>query len=215
MDAVEAAVNSAAKIRDRFSMDGWSALVDLSTSMQRIGGAVSAGDDAARAISVIIRKLTGFSGLVNDNMYRAMGWRFLAMGQSIERAIGMSDLLAALTAPGAPDGALDLAIEVGDSVMTHRRHYAMVTRGSVCDLLALDALNPRSVLFELDRVQEHANFLPGIREGAQLSRLARALLKLRTDIATIEAEAISVAWLKDIRMRIYALSDIILDTYLA
>lgn len=214
-DTVEAAVNSAAKIRDRFSMDGWSALVDLSTSVERIGGSVEPGDDAARAISVLIRKLTGFSGLVNDNMYRAMGWRFLAIGQSIERAIGMSDLLAVLTDPQAPDGALDLATEVGDSVMTHRRRYAMVTRESVCDLLALDALNPRSVLFELDRVQEHANFLPGIKDGGQLSPLARSLLKLRTDIATIEAEAITSAWLREIRTRIYALSDIISDTYLA
>ncbi|MCA0405369.1 MAG: circularly permuted type 2 ATP-grasp protein, partial [Proteobacteria bacterium] len=212
---VDAAVGSASKIRDRFSLDGWAALVDLAASVHRMSGSVSAGDDAARAISVLIRKLTGFSGLVNDNMYRAMGWRFLTIGQALERAVNMVDLIAALTDPEAPDGALDLLIEVGDSVMTHRRRYAMVTRESVCDLLALDALNPRSVLFELDRIQEHANALPGTREGQQLGVLARALLKLRTDIATAEAGSIAPGWLREIRNRIAGLSDIITDTYLA
>lgn len=212
---VDAAVGSASKIRDRFSLDGWAALVDLAASVHRMSGSVTAGDDAARAISVLIRKLTGFSGLVNDNMYRAMGWRFLTIGQAVERAVNMVDLIAALTGAEAPDGALDLLVEVGDSVMTHRRRYAMVTRESVIDLLMLDALNPRSVLFELDRIQEHANALPGTREGTHLGLLARALLKLRTDIATSEASSITHAWLMEIRTRIAGLSDIITDTYLA
>lgn len=212
---VDAAVGSASKIRDRFSLDGWAALVDLAASVHRIASSVIAGDDAARAISVLIRKLTGFSGLVNDNMYRAMGWRFLTIGQAMERAINVLDLVCVLTAPHAPDGALDLMIEVGDSVMTHRRRYAMVTRESVCDLLVLDGQNPRSVLFGLDRIQEHANELPGSREGNQLSVLARALLKLRTDIATAEAASINATWLGEIRRRVAGLSDIITDTYLA
>ena len=213
--SVDAAVNSASKIRDRFSLDGWSALVDLATSVHRMTGRVTAGDDAARAASVLIRKLTGFSGLVNDNMYRAMGWRFLTIGQAIERAITMVDLITALTREDAPDGACDLLIEVGDSVMIHRRRYAMVTRESVRDLLVLDPFNPRSVLFELNRVQEHVDALPGIREGTQLTPLARALLRLSTDIATAEAETITSEFLTDIRGRILAVSDMITDTYLA
>lgn len=212
---IEAALGSASKIRDRFSLDGWSALVDLAESMRRMSHSSSPGDDAARACSVLIRKLTGFSGLVNENMYRAMGWRFLKLGQSIERAIAMTDLVAALSGPDAPDGALDLVIEVGDSAMTHRRRYVMVTPASVCDLLVLDSLNPRSVLFELDRVQEHVDFLPDIRAGSQLAPLARALLKLRTDIATAEPHTTKPDWLRELRARISALSDLITQTYLA
>lgn len=212
---IEAALGSASKIRDRFSLDGWSALVDLAESMRRMGASMNPGDDAARACSVLIRKITGFSGLVNENMYRAMGWRFLSLGRSIERAIAMADLVAALAGEGAPDGALDLVIEVGDSTMTHRRRYAMVTPASVSDLLVLDALNPRSVLFELERMQEHVDFLPDIRAGAQLAPLARALLRLRTDIATAEPLACTPAWLREVRGRVAALSDLITQTYLA
>lgn len=212
---IASAVNSASKIRDRFSLDGWAALVDLSTSAREISRQVQPGDDAARAISVLIRKLTGFSGLVNENMYRAMGWRFLAIGQSLERALVMVDCVAALVEDDAPDGALDLIIEVGDSVMTHRRRYAMAVPESVCDLLVLDGLNPRSVLFELERLQEHADVLPGSRREDRLSPLGRALLKLRADIATQEADAMSAAWLRDIHGRIASLSVMLTDRYFA
>lgn len=215
VSCIQSAVNSASKIRDRFSMDGWSALVDLSSSARQISKQAQAGDDAARAISVLIRKLTGFSGLVNENMYRAMGWRFLTIGQSIERAIGMLDWLAALVDKDAPDGALDLLIEVGDSVMTHRRRYAMSVPESVCDLLVLDGLNPRSVLFELERMQDHIDLLPGSRREERLSPLGRSLLKLRADIATQDAGAMTPEWLLELRQRVAALSVMITDRYFA
>ena len=86
------------------------------------------GDDAARAMTVLLRKIAGFSGLVHENMYRFTGWRFLEIGRSLER--GIHDRRHAR--PGsprqeAPDGALDMLLEIGDSVMTHRRRYAVQT----------------------------------------------------------------------------------------
>ena len=41
----------------------------------------------------------------------------LTAGRGAVAVVGV----AAMIAPDAPDGALDLIIEVGDSVMTHRR----------------------------------------------------------------------------------------------
>ncbi len=43
-----------------------------------------------------------------------------------------------------------MLLEIGDSVMSHRRRYS-VTAGtqSAIDLLVPDPLNPRSVLFQL------------------------------------------------------------------
>jgi uncharacterized alpha-E superfamily protein len=145
------AVHSASQIRDRFSVDGWAALKDMEKSMARIAKTAMPGSDAALVMSVMLRKIAGFSGLVNENMYRAAGWQFLAIGRSLERAAMTCDLLATAADPKSPAGGLDLALEVGDSVMTHRQRYAVVTRReSVVDLLALDENNPRSVRFHLD-----------------------------------------------------------------
>jgi uncharacterized alpha-E superfamily protein len=100
-----AAMNSAGKVRDRFSVDGWMALNDLADSAGKIAKTSTLGDDSARAMGVLLRKITGFSGLVQDNMYRFTGWRFLTIGRSLERAMGMASLLARLADKGTPDGA--------------------------------------------------------------------------------------------------------------
>ena len=60
---IDSAVYSAGQIRDRFSPDGWLALRDLSKTIHRFAGSVEPGDDATRAMTVLLRKLAGFSGL--------------------------------------------------------------------------------------------------------------------------------------------------------
>ena len=75
------AVSSAGQIRDRFSPDGWLALRDLSKTVHKFATTVAPGDDATRAMTVILRKLAGFSGLLHENMYRfqaGASWRSAA-----------------------------------------------------------------------------------------------------------------------------------------
>ena len=77
-------------------------------------------------------------------------------------AMSMAAVLATLADDKAPEGALDLAIEVGDSVMTHRRRFALVTaRETVVELLALDEMNPRAIRFQLDGIRDQLSHLPG------------------------------------------------------
>lgn len=168
-ETLGSAVYSASQIRDRFSVDGWAALKDMEKSMSRIAKTAEAGSDAALVMSVMLRKIAGFSGLVHENMYRAAGWQFLTIGRSLERAAMMTDLLATIADPKAPDGGLDLAIEVGDSIMVHRQRYAVMTnRENVVDLLVLDTANPRSVRFHLGILGKWVDALGGIRPAGQM-----------------------------------------------
>ncbi|MDO8360609.1 MAG: circularly permuted type 2 ATP-grasp protein, partial [Devosia sp.] len=123
LDSIESAVHSASQIRDRFSPDGWLALADLRKTSRNFAARVQLGDDATRAMTVLLRKLAGFSGLVHENMYRFAGWRFLEIGRRLERGIQIAGITRWLTRKEAPDGALDMLLEIGDSVMTHRRRY--------------------------------------------------------------------------------------------
>jgi uncharacterized circularly permuted ATP-grasp superfamily protein len=92
--AIESAVSSASQIRDRFSPDGWLALSDLRKTARNFAARVAPGDDATRAMTVLLRKLAGFSGLVHENMYRFAGWRFLEIGRRLERGIQMAGIVA-------------------------------------------------------------------------------------------------------------------------
>ncbi len=189
LSSVDGAVASAGHIRDRFSPDGWMALRDLSKTLHRFHGSIAAGDDAARAMTVILRKLAGFSGLVHENMYRFAGWRFLEMGRRLERGIQMARILSALTGKNAPEGALEFLLEVGDSVMTHRRQYSVSSgRLTVVDLLALDPMNPRSVMFQVDSLQTEIEALPKPSGGSHRSPAEKLIMTLRTSLAVMEPQ---------------------------
>ncbi|MBI1416406.1 MAG: hypothetical protein GC146_04210 [Limimaricola sp.] len=209
------AVAAASQIRDRFSVDGWAALSDLDRTMKRLSATLRPGDDAAAAMGVFLRKIAGFSGLVHENMYRGHGWQFLSIGRALERGAMSADLLAAFADPDAPTGALDLAIELADSVMTHRQRYAvMPSRGSVVDLLALDPENPRSVHFQLAEIREHATAIAGGRHKAQMSGLVRQARTTETRLAVATPSAMTTAALRDVRDDILALSELLGDAYL-
>ena len=106
-------------------------------------------------------------------------------------------------------------VEVGDSVLSHRRLYAVATsRSTVIDLLACDANNPRSIHYHLAEIESQVGYLPGARDGAQMSALARAALKLRADIAVTAPESLDQNGLLQIRTELGALSDLLTSTYL-
>ena len=143
-------------------------------------------------MGVLLRKITGFSGLVHENMYRFTGWRFLSIGRSLERAIAMAGALAWLADPEAPDGALDLAVEIGDSVMSHRRRYAVTTtRETVVDLLALDTHEPALGALPPDRdPRPRRASCPTPRSTARCRTSSRAVLQAHTGLAVETPETV-------------------------
>ncbi|MFI0842741.1 circularly permuted type 2 ATP-grasp protein [Mesorhizobium sp. IMUNJ 23232] len=210
---IDSAIYSAGQIRDRFSPDGWLALRDLSRTLHRFAGTVEPGDDATRAMTVLLRKIAGFSGLLNENMYRFTGWRFLEIGRRLERAMQIARTLGRVTRDDAPDGALDMMLEIGDSVMTHRRQYTVRSgRRTVVDLLALDPLNPRSVLFQLERLKYEIDHLPNAG-GHGLSEPAKEVWRLHTGLATREAGELSPEALEQIAWDVGGLYEKISQAY--
>ena len=214
LSSIDSAVHSASQIRDRFSPDGWLALNDLQKTARRFATRVTPGDDATRAMTVLLRKLAGFSGLVHENMYRFAGWRFLELGRRLERAIQTARITAWLTHKDAPAGSLEMLLEIGDSVMSHRRRYS-VSAGtqSAVDLLALDPLNPRSVIFQLAELRLQIEMLPGGVEDGQLSPAAKAALQIETELRITEAADMSPERLDKFAADIGGLSGLVAAAY--
>ncbi|KPF46285.1 hypothetical protein IP76_05140 [Rhizobium sp. AAP43] len=213
---IDSAVYSASNIRDRFSPDGWLALNDLSKTARRFHEHVKPGDDAAHAMTILLRKLAGFAGLVHENMYRFTGWRFLTLGRLIERGLHMTRLLGHMTGPDAPDGALDMLLEIGDNVMTHRRRYNVSTaRLTVTDLLALDPLNPRSILFQLNEIRIEVEQLPNAMVNGQMSNLFREAMRLHSGLAVLTPETMTADTYVNLERELEKLSDILARSYLS
>ena len=208
--SIDAANDSAGRIRDRFSPDGWLALKDLSKTTHRFAGVVTAGDDAARAMTVLLRKLAGFAGIAHENMYHGAGWRFLEIGRRLERAMETARLMSLLAAPEQPVEFIDLLVEIGDSVMTQRRLYRVNSgRLAAIELLALDEANPRSILCQLAGIKAQVAELPGDR----LNPVWREALRLHTALAISAAKDVTPEVLMKLGTDLAGLSDAVDSVY--
>ena len=208
-------LQSASRISDRFSPDGMMALRALVQHMHDLDNRPVAIDDIPAEISNLLRLVTGFAGLVHENMYRSDGWRFLSLGVSLERAANMCAVLAACTSDGAPTGALDLALEIGDSVVTHRARYQVsANTASVIDLLGLDLLNPRSVRYHISRAKDHIAYLPRRDFGHILNEVARLVLVVETKLATSYPHKITPGDFIQLREDILNISNALNDHHL-
>ncbi|WP_425341024.1 circularly permuted type 2 ATP-grasp protein [Agrobacterium larrymoorei] len=212
---INSSIYSASNIRDRFSPDGWLALNDLAKTARRFQSKIHAGDDATHAMTILLRKVAGFAGLVHENMYRFTGWRFLAIGRYLERGLHMTRLLAHMGGPEAPDGSFDMLLEIGDSVMTHRRRYNVNTAAlTVMDLLALDPLNPRSILFQLNEIRAEVEQLPNAFVNGQMSPFYREAMRIHSTLAVMTSENLSGDVFRQLEKDLERLSDILAQTYL-
>lgn len=210
------ALQSASRISDRFSPDGMMALRGLVTDAKALDASHVPLEDTPLQISRLLRQVTGFAGLVHENMYRSDGWRFLSIGISLERAANMCDLLAACLEAEAASGGLDLALEIGDSVVSHRARFQIsASAGSVTDLLALDPSNPRAVRYHITRSKDHIANLPTQHEDHHISHVARQILLLETQLATSAPAVITPEVLMQVKQDIWAISDTLNAYHLA
>ncbi|MGV6848023.1 MAG: circularly permuted type 2 ATP-grasp protein [Marinibacterium sp.] len=202
----------AEKVRDRFSTDGWSALDELAETARNFRAQPE--EDGIHDLTVLLRKLAGFTGLVYDNMFRFAGWRFLTMGRSLERAILMTEMLAAFSGTGAPPGSYEMAIEVGDSTMTHRRRYSIAaSRNTVVDLLALDTDNPRSVMYQISQLKAEQMKIPRRGDAPVMTGVSRAILLLETRLAVAVPESLGTEDFHDMVAQMRSISDGLRDLY--
>lgn len=209
-----AAMTSGGAVRDRFAPDGWAALKDLEKSAARMARTVSPGDDAAHAARILLRKIAGLSGLTHENMYRFDGWRFLTIGRALERASNLADLLARTMTDDAPAGALDFAVEVADSTLSHRRRYPMLTTvASVGSILLTDARNPRAVLFQSAIMADEIGQLPRPRTSRANSPLMRSVLKVRLELETADPATVDGALAARVGDLLATVSDLLSQSY--
>ena len=216
LDTLNSAVLSASRVHDRFSIDGWTALRDIADTAADLAPSLTPGDDTARAMTRLLYKIAALSGLVHENMFRFTDWQFLTVGRAIERTAAIADMLAHFADPAAPEGALEVALELGDCTMTYHRRYSLgCQRDTVVDLMVFDTMNPRAILFQLEQLRGHVAKLPGAEEFGLMSPLARALLKVHSELAVQTPETVDTETLTGLMDSLGEVSDLLSTAYLS
>ncbi len=193
------ALRLARLVRDRISIDAWRVLLRADRAMliaTRRADAASVPMDATRLLNDIVLDLSAFAGLMSESMTRTLAWRFLDMGRRLERVTQMSALLqlALGTMRAGERSLLEVALEVGDSIMTYRSRYlAEILAAPALDLLMTDESNPRSIAFQLAVVNEHLDHLPRGGRNAPLEPDQRAALGMLDAVRLADPEQFAAA----------------------
>ena len=125
--------------------------------------------------------MLALSGLAAESTVRDVGWTMMDIGKRIERGLALTALLrATLTTergPGAEQTITESALVACESsVIYRRRNLGKVSIAAVADLLLFDAENPRSLVFQLDRLRANLRAMPGASGSSRPERLAEEMM---------------------------------------
>jgi uncharacterized circularly permuted ATP-grasp superfamily protein/uncharacterized alpha-E superfamily protein len=186
---------AAFSVRDRLSADTWRILNRLEPDARQRPGRLTLVQ-AAGVLHTLVLDLAAFSGMEMENMTRGHGWAFLDLGRRLERGTFIAELMEAVLSSGSDlDLLLEPALEIGDSVMTHRRRYFTEPRlSSVMEVLVMDECNPRSLAFQIASLKSHAAALPKGANPEGVAAVQRCVNQLDVQLQSLaESSAACVA----------------------
>jgi len=195
--AVRHLLASANAVRDQMSNDTWMVVGNLEREIVGLRAASPRRQTVVTsALSHITQSLLALSGLAAESLVRDPGWRFMDAGRRIERAIQLASLLEATLVVERGTATDSLVLEstlvAAESIVTYRRRYKSHAQlETILDLLLLDADNPRSLVYQLDRLADDVRRLPAPSRGARLSRSERLVLETATALRLADTAALA------------------------
>jgi uncharacterized circularly permuted ATP-grasp superfamily protein/uncharacterized alpha-E superfamily protein len=186
---VRALLDNAYAVRDQLSRDTWLVIGPLERLLRAIDRPLGDLDGHSRgALQEVIHSLLALGGLGIESMVRDLGWRFMDAGRRLERSLQLLALLRATVGENrgtATDSlVLESVLSAAESIITYRfRYRSHAQLETVLELLLLDAGNPRSLAYQLERLTEDLDALPvgaerRLRDEQRLVLEAHTILRL-------------------------------------
>lgn len=165
---IHALLASAEETKELLSADTQRTINDIRDHTEQLertlaGALFSAPEEA---LDPLVSSLLSFAGIVHESMIRGLGWRFIDMGRRLERAIQTINLARAILIEQLEEGdeavVLESLLLTIEALISYRRRYrASLNVRDVLELALIDTTNPRSILYQLERLQQHIAELPG------------------------------------------------------
>ncbi|MET0788812.1 MAG: circularly permuted type 2 ATP-grasp protein [Cellulomonas sp.] len=180
--SVRRLATSAAAVRDQLSTDTFGPLARIDRALRDersrtrgrshgrdaldlgvVGGSTTAG--LRPALDRVLEGLLAVAGITAEGLVRDVGWQFLDAGRRIERAQHLVQSLLDTVVQQRPadvDSVVREAVLLAhESAITfRRRHQTGAGLAELLELLLLDPTNPRSLAYQLDRLQESLALVP-------------------------------------------------------
>lgn len=183
--SLTAMINSAEQVKEQLSSDTQRVINDIGDELQELNIALKPGALSApeEALDPLVTTLLALAGLIHESMLRGHGWHFIKMGRCMERALQNISLLRALLVPKFDESLqevlIESALQCGEALIPYRRRYQNgITMENGLEMLVLNTKNPRSLIYQLERLEEHYAELPNPR--GSLSKESKLLLEATT-----------------------------------
>ncbi|NVN50115.1 circularly permuted type 2 ATP-grasp protein [Mycolicibacterium hippocampi] len=199
--SVERLSLAARSVRDQMSNDTWMVLSALERAL--LHGPDTPPDSQAEGDAFLsstntltLAGMLALSGVVAESMVHDVGWTMMDIGKRIERGQAVTALLrATLTKARLPDAEQTITestlVACESLVIYRRRNPGMVSVAGVAELVLFDAENPRSLVYQLDRLRTNLKSLPGATGSSPTERMVDEIAMRLRRIEPAELEEVT------------------------
>ncbi len=186
-------VDAAYSVREQLSSDSWQLVGDVEEELARLRNRPPTQLVGVQSsMQRLLQALLALAGLSAENMERDSAWLFLDAGRRLERAQSLVRLLRAVLvrqrAGVVEDLLLESLLKTSESLIIFRRRSGpMMQVAGAVDLLVYDAANPRSVMYQLDRLFGHLADLPKQPRAQRLGDQEQLVLRTTTMLRLTDA----------------------------
>lgn len=194
--SLQAFLRNAHSVRDRLSLDTWRILESITEELSSLRKALDLAS-VYHSLDNLIIKLMGFYGLNIDNMTRESTWHLLNVGRFIESAINNCTVLNSMLTnkfdAETNKTLMEDTLRCNESLVTYRYRYrSNLELYGVLNLLMVSEDNPRSVIYQVLKIDEHLSALPLAEESFGLSPARKKLLEAVTKLRLANLEQLQI-----------------------
>lgn len=207
IQSVEGLALCARAVRDQLSNDTWMVLanVERAVGLRSDPPQSLAEADAllATAQSQALAGMLTLSGVAGESMVHDVGWTMMDIGKRIERGLWLTalliDTLSVVRSTVAEQSVVEAMLEACESsVIYRRRTLGKISVAAVAELMLFDAQNPRSLLFQLERLRTNLKGLPSSSGSSRPERLVEEISTRLRRSDPIELEEITDGYRKEL-----------------
>ncbi len=184
-------------VRDHWSGDTWRVIREMEEAWQKASRSQHKGHYKIQtAVDSVITSMMAFVSLNSETISRDQGWTVVDTGRKLEQSLLLIRMLHATLIHKKDDSVEYILQEVvlnsNESMVNYRFKYrAHLQLPLVLDLMLLDPDNPRSLLYQVERMKEYLSRLPKIHTGHRLAEHERLALEAFTKIKLSDKDHLS------------------------
>lgn len=195
-----AMLNSAEEVKEMLSADTQRIINDIRDELGVLETNLNYGLGSApeEDLDPLVTALLALAGLSHESMVRGPAWHFMEMGRRLERALQTITMVRSLLVSNIEDFDNRLLLEPIllslEALITYRRRYhAQYDMANGLEIILLDPANPRSLIYQIEKMQLQIEYLNEPRQTRELPRESRFALEASTTLKLSDLQVLAAA----------------------